>query len=93
MESTQNQTPFQASVDASPAPEIPVFDALVKEKHRRLLQRGQMWLCAGLVLMALSFAVNFLLFHSETSFSTIMYIMTSVGAACMVKGLVDILGF
>lgn len=70
-----------------------VTDAATKEKYRHLFQRGLVWLGAGAVLMVLSFAINLLLFHSETSFSTTMYVLTSLGAACMVKGIADIMGF
>ena len=70
-----------------------VTDAATKEKYRQLFQRGLVWLGAGAVLMVLSFAINLLLFHSDTSFSTTMYILTSLGAACMVKGIADIMGF
>lgn len=68
-------------------------DAEAKEKHRRLFQRGLRWLGAGVSLMAISFGVNFLLFHSDTSFTTVMYTLTSLGTLCLVKGLADILGF
>jgi hypothetical protein len=68
------------------------LEAQSKEKHLRLSKRGQFWLCIGLFLMLLSFGLNFLFFHSEGSFITVMYIMTSIGACCILKGLVDILG-
>lgn len=43
--------------------------------------------------MALSFGVNFLLEDSEQLVVKIMYVSTSLGALCMMKGLVDMLGF
>lgn len=73
--------------------DAPLTDEATRERYRQLFQRGRTWLCVGVVLMGLSFAINLMLFHSETSFSTVMYVMTSFGAACMVKGLADIMGF
>jgi len=71
----------------------PDAEMLSKEKHQRLFLRGRSWLCVGVALMGISFGVNFLLFHSDVSFATTMYILTSLGMACMVKGIADILGF
>lgn len=67
--------------------------ALAKEKHQRLFKQGMMWLLAGGVLMGLSFAINFILYHSDGNFHTMMYVLTSVAAIMITKGLVDILGF
>lgn len=67
--------------------------ALAKEKHRKAFTRGCVWLGVGVLFMGLSFGINFAMFHSNQSFTTIMYIMTSIGAVCIVKSLVDILGF
>ena len=93
MESPHNPTPFEVPADVSASSDTPALEALAKEKHRRLMQRGQKWLGAGLMLMGLSFGINFLLFHSDRSFTTIMYVLTTLGAAFIVKGLVDIMGF
>ncbi len=43
------------------------------------------WLGAGIILMAVSFGINFLLFHSDTSFIAIMYVLTTLGTACIIK--------
>jgi hypothetical protein len=83
----------QGAAEMQEQHDTPAAEAMSKEKHRQLFQRGLLWLGAGVTLMGLSFAINLLLFHSETSFSTTMYILTSLGAACMVKGLADIMGF
>lgn len=64
-----------------------------KEKTQRLLERGQIWLGAGIFLMAVSFGINFFMFQADKSFITAMYILTSVGAVCIMKGLADILGW
>lgn len=69
------------------------IDAAMKEKYRRLFQSGLRWLGVGAFLMLASFGVNFLLFHSEQSFTTIMYVLTTLGTICMVKGVADVLGF
>ncbi len=63
------------------------------EKNKRLAQRGRTWLCVGVGLMGLSFATNYFLFHSGQSFETVMYVMTTLGAVCIVKSLGDLLGF
>lgn len=68
-------------------------DAAANARHQLLFQRGLRWLAAGIFLMALSFGVNFSLGGSEQLVVKIMYVSTSLGALCMMKGLVDILGF
>lgn len=83
---------FNAS-DSSPEGRDNETGIALKEKYQRLFQRGLRWLGAGVVLMAISFAVNFFLFQADKSFITIMYVMTTAGAVCIVKGLADILGF
>ena len=85
--------PLQHSNQQIPesAPQAPT--AADQEKHRRLFQRGLRWLCAGGTLLLLSVSLNFLLFHSDQSFVSIMYIMTTLGAICVMKSMVDILGF
>lgn len=64
-----------------------------KAQHQRLFQRGLKWLGVGVVCMAASFGINFFLYDTEVSFQSSMYILTSVGAICIMKGLVDMLGF
>jgi predicted lipid-binding transport protein (Tim44 family) len=63
------------------------------EQHRQSHRRGLRWLGVGVLLMGMSFAINFLLFDSGTSFTTIMYVMTTLGAICIIKCMADILGF
>lgn len=93
MEPLHNPTQIHTPADLRTESGDPVFDALAKEKHRRLFQRGLKWLCMGILLMAVSFGINFLLFHSEGSFAAFMYTLTTLGTVCIVKGLVDIMGF
>lgn len=64
----------------------------VQNKHRRLFRRGLRFLCIGMVLMGMSFAVNFLLIDTETSFIFAMYTLTLLGMGCMIKGLFDVMG-
>jgi hypothetical protein len=86
MEAHQDHSPPTATAVVPP-------DAGSKERHQMLFQRGLRWLAAGIFLMALSFGVNFLLEDSEQLVVKVMYVSTSLGAICMIKGLVDILGF
>lgn len=73
-------------------PHGPAIDDAKKEKFRRLLKQGQRWLGAGVCLMGLSLMLNFLLLEGGMGFTTVMYIVTSMGALCMIKGIVDIMG-
>lgn len=66
--------------------------AALKAKHQRLFRRGLKWLGAGIALMALSFCINFFLHGSSGGIITTMYILTSIGTACIIKGLVDMMG-
>ncbi|MBK8554814.1 MAG: hypothetical protein IPL65_03115 [Lewinellaceae bacterium] len=69
--------------------------AETKAMHQHLFQRGLKWLGGGVFLMALSFGINF--FSIETGsgdgFIAFMYLLTTAGAAVILKGLVDMLGF
>lgn len=87
--SNQDNLITQASLEQN----APVFDAVSREKHQRLFKRGLNWLGAGVLLMGLSFAINLLFHQTDLPLTTTMYIMTSVGSVCIMKGLVDILGF
>lgn len=64
-----------------------------KERHKRLFKRGMKWLGGGLVFTAISFAVTFVMFQNDGgSFQTIMYVLNTLGVACIMKGMVDIMG-
>lgn len=94
MESLQDNEPNLVTAGTSLENSSPVaFDATAKERHQRSFQRGIVWLGIGMFLMAVSFGINFFLFQTDKSFITVMYILTSIGAVCIMKGLVDILGF
>ena len=74
-------------------PIIPGLETAEPEKYRHLYMRGRRWLCLGLGMMGSSFAINYLLFDSGTSFVSVMYVLTSIGIICLMKGLADVLGF
>lgn len=94
MESTHNSNHEQHSNEQALESNANMLAATAQqEEHRRLFKRGMSWMCVGVVLMGLSFLINFVLFHSDQSFVTIMYVMTSLGTLCIVKSLADILGF
>jgi hypothetical protein len=84
MESSHHTTPDPISQEAA---------QLVKEKYRRLSQRGRICLAIGFLLMGLSFAINLILFHNNGDFSTAMYVLTSLGSGFILYGLGCILGF
>ena len=89
----------QGAEQKDAAPDLPATlnpvdtDPALKEKYQRLFQRGLKWLGAGILLMAVSFGINFFLYQADVSFTTVMYVLTSLGAVCIMKGLMDILGF
>jgi hypothetical protein len=52
------------------------------------------WIAAGVVVCGLSFAIQYLLFHSgDQSLISYMYVLTSIGAVLILKGMIDIIGF
>lgn len=66
-------------------------DPVALEKRRRLLRTAKYWLCAGVGLMALSFCSTFFLSGNGVSFATTsMYILTTLGTACVMKSLVNV---
>lgn len=64
-----------------------------KAKHKRLFNRGFNFLCFGGAMLIISFGINFVFFHTDTSFAAFMYTLTIAGSICMMKGLADIMGF
>jgi hypothetical protein len=68
-------------------------EADLKAHYQMLFQRGLRWLGAGIFMMALRFGINFFVQDSEQSVVISMYVVTSLGSICIMKGLVDILGF
>ncbi len=93
MENLQNSTQEKSASQQISDLNIATPDIISKEKNNRLFQRGSKWLGAGVLSMAISFGINFVLFQEDKSFIIPMYVLTSIGAICIMKGLVDILGF
>lgn len=93
MEPAQQPNHEYHSADQSGTDNTPNGSTVMQEKYQRLFKQGLLWLGAGVLLMASSFAINFFLFQLDKSFSTPMYILTTLGVVCIVKGLSDILGF
>lgn len=80
--SNQSNAPNESNADAA------------KEKNLRLFQRGLTWMAVGVGIMGLSFMIQFFLFQSDDrSFIVPMYVLTTLGALCVMKGLVDAFGF
>jgi len=71
----------------------PTENSISAETHKRLFQRGLKWLGAGMFLLVAGAGINFLMFNADTSFTTVMYTVTSVGGILVLKGIVDIFGF
>ncbi len=92
MDNAQTPDPEYRPAETRFEPQASAIDDAKKEKFERLLKRGQQWLGAGVCLMGLSLLLNFLLLEGGISFATVMYIVTSLGALCMIKGIVDIMG-
>lgn len=93
MDNLQDSFRSESVVPSTTDSNTAAMEAAKKEKYNRLFQRGCIWLGIGVVTMAISFGINFVLFQEDKSFVTIMYVLTSVGAVCILKGLVDIIGF
>ncbi len=93
MENLQNSSQETSANQPTSDTSISTTDSISKEKNNRLFQRGSKWLGAGVLSMAISFGINFVLFQEDKSFIIPMYVLTSIGAICIMKGLVDILGF
>lgn len=87
MDQSHNPNSLQPSEDylntsASPS---------VSAKRQYLLRTAKYWLCAGVGLMALSFAINFFLYGDGTAFVTnSMYVLTTLGTVCITKALVNV---
>jgi hypothetical protein len=51
-------------------------------------------MAVGVGIMGLSFMIQFLLFQADDrSFIVPMYVLTTLGSLCVMKGLVDAFGF
>ena len=70
----------------------PSSDDISKNKYKNLFQRGLRWVGIGAFFLGLSFGINFIFFHSNGAFIPYMYVLTTLGGICVLKGLVDIFG-
>lgn len=53
---------------------------------------GLRWLVLGVFLMGISFCINFLLDDAGTSYVVVMYTLTTLGTACILKCMANIFG-
>lgn len=87
MDQSNNQDSVQANEDYLSTSVSPSVSA----KRQYLLRTAKYWLCAGVGLMALSFAINFFLHGDGTAFVTnSMYVLTTLGTVCITKALVNV---
>ncbi|MDX2283585.1 MAG: hypothetical protein NW241_05455 [Bacteroidia bacterium] len=82
----------EAPVSPETAARAGVPDEATKARYQRLFRRGLQWLGAGIFLMAISLIINLQMQHAGPAFSVTMYAVTTVGAGCLIKGLVDLFG-
>ncbi|MFN0213311.1 MAG: hypothetical protein ACKVT2_03580 [Saprospiraceae bacterium] len=75
----------QSTDPADPAP-----DAISNDKHERRFKNGLLWIGAGAITLVLSFGINFLCFQCGVDFHIPMYVLTSLGALCLLKGMMNI---
>ncbi len=92
MEQFDSSMQNNGSVDSTLEPTLSSNDETLKQKNNRLLQRGCRWVGIGVFFLGTSFGINFVFFHSDGAFIPYMYVLTSLGAVCVMKGLVDIFG-
>lgn len=85
--------PNTASAQLSPELDPEALALQKKEKYERLFQRGVRFLAIGLLIMALSFAVNLLLYNFEGDFRLVMYLTTILGTCFILYGIGCIMGF
>lgn len=65
------------------------FEALQERRSRaaKRANQGVMWVGVGTCILGLSFLINLLFFFSSDQFTILMYIMTTLGSICLVKGM------
>ncbi|MFN0176542.1 MAG: hypothetical protein ACKVU0_18020 [Saprospiraceae bacterium] len=88
----QNSNQNAPSNESGVEPVDAAHDALSKEKHQRRFKRGIKWMGVGALTLVLSFAVNFICFQCEVDFHIPMYVLTSLGALGILKGMSDVFG-
>ncbi len=86
------QNDFSTSSDTAVDQEIPVVNEEAKAQQARRLQRGVKWMLGGAGTLVFSFGLNFLLYQAGADLETPMYILTSLGALGVLKGMADVFG-
>ena len=66
------------------------FDPIAREKQERRFKHGLLWMGGGALTLVSSFAINFLCFQCGVDFHLPMYVLTSVGALGLLKGMMSI---
>jgi hypothetical protein len=71
-------------------PEESSAEAISKEKQEVQFKRGLLWMGAGAITLVLSFVINFICFQCGVDFHLPMYVLTSLGALELLKGMMSI---
>ena len=90
MEAMHNSNHDQQTDESAVESNTTAIETLSKEKHERRLKRGIKWMGVGALTLVLSFGINFLCFQCAVDFHTPMYVLTSLGAISLLKGMVDV---
>jgi hypothetical protein len=86
MEQLPNSNKYATS-DLDPMMAPPANSA----KRQHLLNTAKYWLGAGVLFMAMSFSATFFFSGNGLSFTTgCMYLLTTLGTACILKALVNV---
>lgn len=83
---------LSSTSDASAKQELPVVDPELKARQERRFQRGIKWMLGGAGTLVFSFGLNFLLYQAGADLEIPMYVLTSLGAMCVLKGMADVFG-
>ena len=70
-----------------------IMAAVKKAYYLRRRKRGSMVLLLGCILLIIGFVCTVTMFHSGSSFTTVMYFFTAAGIIGILIGLVDVIGF
>jgi hypothetical protein len=84
--SDQDRRPNESAEVANSAD----LDVLSKAKHARRFKNGLLWMGAGALTLVSSFVINFLCFQCGVDFHLPMYVLTSLGALGLLKGMMSI---
>jgi hypothetical protein len=90
MESLHNSNQDSRSTESNLEPADQVFDSNSREKQERRFKHGLLWMGIGALTLVISFVVNFLCFQCGVDFHLPMYVLTSLGALSLLKGMMSI---